>query len=264
MSVELSPLPDYAPITETPRTPATRPQVKRLIQRYDFAERRTRGRRTLEVACGAGIGLGYLARTASSVVGGDATASALRLARAHYGSRVPLVRFDAHVLPFADGVFDAIVVFEAIYYFRDLARVLNECRRVLAPGGAVLISSVNPRWAGFTPSSFSTRYFSHGELCAILSAAGFQVDGCYGGFPTHDGTAVDQFVERSRRVAASLHLIPKTLGARAWLKRIFYGPTATLMPELTPGADTAPAPVELRRDDVDQSHQILYVAARVP
>ena len=48
------------------------------------------------------------------VVGGDCTEVNLRHARQHYKGRVNLARLDAHHLPFEDGRFDVVIVFEAI------------------------------------------------------------------------------------------------------------------------------------------------------
>ena len=53
---------------------------------------------------------------------------------------------DAAILPFDDGVFDGIISFSVFFYFSSLdyaARVLNEMRRVLRPGGSIFIGDVN-------------------------------------------------------------------------------------------------------------------------
>jgi 2-polyprenyl-3-methyl-5-hydroxy-6-metoxy-1,4-benzoquinol methylase len=68
----LSPLAtDYCTVTELPGSNATKEQLARLYHRYHFAAGFCEGKDVLEVACGAGQGLGYLARKAKSVVGGD-------------------------------------------------------------------------------------------------------------------------------------------------------------------------------------------------
>ena len=54
------------------------------------------------MACGAGMGLGLLNKSAKSVVGGDFTQSIVSMARDHYGENTPVVCLDAHTLPFAD------------------------------------------------------------------------------------------------------------------------------------------------------------------
>lgn len=52
----------------------------------------------------------------------------------------PDVFADAAHLPFADGVFDAVICLEVIEHVRDPQRVLDEIARVLRPGGAVWLS----------------------------------------------------------------------------------------------------------------------------
>lgn len=256
----MSALPDFSAITELPGSPATQPQLARLTQRYRFAAERTVGRRVMEVACGAGLGLGWVAERSTSVIGGDCTARLLDQAKAHYGERLDLVRLDAHDLPFADASFDVLLLFEAAYYLRDLSAFLREGARVLSPQGMLIVSSVNPEWSGFSPSSFSTKYAGIAELCTLVEQAGFTNCECYGGFPTVEGTARDRIVDAVRGVAARLHLIPKTLETRALLKRLVYGRTLSLPPEITPGAVEAPEARPIPRRS-DRTHQIIYLVA---
>ncbi|MEK7217323.1 MAG: class I SAM-dependent methyltransferase [Chloroflexota bacterium] len=132
---------DFSNVTEVPGARASREQAAMLYTRYAFAARLCRGKEILEVACGSGMGLGFLARTAKRVVGGDCTQGLLRQARKHYGARIPLVRLDAHGLPFRDSSFDAIILYEAIYYLADPSLFLQECRRVLREGGSLIVCS---------------------------------------------------------------------------------------------------------------------------
>ncbi len=87
-----------------------------LHTRYHYAAGLCQGKDVLEVRCGSGAGLGYLARRARSVVGGEYTESLLSRALLHYRGRIPLVWLDAHALPFREASFDAVILFEAIYY----------------------------------------------------------------------------------------------------------------------------------------------------
>jgi len=48
---------------------------------------------------------------------------------------------DAHILPFADDVFDAIVVLNAFEHYKEPARVAAELKRVLKPGGKLLVQT---------------------------------------------------------------------------------------------------------------------------
>src|ERR1035438_698263 len=72
--------------TEYPGLPASGGQFLRAVQRYHFARLFAQGKRVLEVACGAGLGLGYLAHDASEVVGGDIDRLNLATAAATYAS----------------------------------------------------------------------------------------------------------------------------------------------------------------------------------
>lgn len=75
---------DYSSITESPNLKATQEQLARLYQRYHFARQFAKDKDVLEVACGSGIGLGYLAQVATSVVGGDIDEKNVDLARENY------------------------------------------------------------------------------------------------------------------------------------------------------------------------------------
>lgn len=202
--------------------------------RYAVAAERAAGRDVLEIACGAGQGLGLLARRARRVVGADVTPALVREARAHYRDRIPLLCADAMRLPF-QAAFDVVVLFEAIYYLPDAGRFLDECRRLLRPGGDVLICSANPEREDFNPSPHSVRYYSASELGALLRDRGFAPE-IFGAFPAGGGGVGSAL----RRAAVKLNLMPKSMKGKETLKRLFYGKLAEVGPELMPGG----APVE--------------------
>jgi ubiquinone/menaquinone biosynthesis C-methylase UbiE len=110
--------------------------------------RAARCRTVLDVGCGTGQLATRLRRDRRGVrvVGCDFSLGMLRQARerSHW---VPWVQGDACRLPFADGTFDAVVSTEAFHWFPDQRAALAEFRRVLRPGGLVLIALVNPRLA---------------------------------------------------------------------------------------------------------------------
>ena len=245
----------YTPVTELPGSGATREQLMMLATRYRLAADVASGRDILEVACGPGIGLGYLARGARRVVGGDVDAGLLQAAKRHYGRRVSLLRLDAHTLPFADRAFDAVILFEALYYLAAPERFVREARRVLRPSGTVLISTVNRDWRGFNPSPFSTRYFSAGELRALLESGGFAVE-LLGGFPSGASSMGAKALALAREGAVRLRLIPPTMRGKQLLKRLVYGPLTALPFELEDGP-AAPL-IPLRGDASVQEFKILY------
>jgi ubiquinone/menaquinone biosynthesis C-methylase UbiE len=253
---------DYSVVTEIPGLGATREQMSMLYTRYRTAQAFCEGKDVLEVACGAGLGLGYLARKARRIVGGDYTERLLRLARRHYGGQIPLIRLDAHALPFRDRSFDVVILYEAIYYLAEPGRFLAECRRVLRVPGVVLICTVNKEWSDFNPSPFSTRYFSSQELRELLERHGFAVE-LYGAFPVLKDSARDRVLSILKRAAVALHLVPRTMKGRAVLKRLFFGRLTPIPPEVTEGiADLEPL-VPIATDTVNSSYKVLYAVARI-
>jgi ubiquinone/menaquinone biosynthesis C-methylase UbiE len=113
--------------------------------RYHFAARLVAGRDVLDVACGAGYGSALLARSAAKVTGADISAAAVDHARRRYAG-VPNVEFrqaDCTALPFADASFDVVVSFETVEHIAAQEAFLDEVRRVLRPGGVVILSCPN-------------------------------------------------------------------------------------------------------------------------
>jgi SAM-dependent methyltransferase len=241
---------DYSTVTELPAARASRQQLARLQHRYCLAAALAAGRDVLEVGCGAGLGLGLLAREARRVTGGDLTAASLALARRHYNGRVPLLRLDAQALPFHERSFDSVILFETLYYLPHPAAFVAECARVLRPGGLLLIGAVNPDAPGFHPSPFARRYFSARELTDLLHGGGFSAE-ISGGFRETAASPRDRWLASLKRIAGRAGLIPKTMRGRETLKRLVFGPLAKLPAEILPQdyAYEPPAPINLARPE---------------
>ena len=253
---------DYTSVTELPGSRATREQQARLYHRYRTASRYAMRRRVLEVGCGAGLGLGYLGRLARSVVGADYTENLLRMAQSHYRGRIPLVRLDGHHLPFRNESFDLVLISEAIYYFSHAENFIAESRRVLSQGGKLVICTVNKDWSEFTPSLLSIRYFSVSELKELLTQQGFSELEFFGAFPTVAVSPKQKIVSLIRRVAVTLNLVPKTLGGRQLLKRLFYGSSSPLDHEVKDGVAELYPLTRIADASRDCPYKILYALAR--
>ena len=117
------------------------------VHRYAFARRYAAGRRVLDVACGEGYGSAMLAGAAREVVGVDIDAATVAHARAAYASirNLSFVEGSAAKLPVADASVDLVVSFETIEHLDvdDQPRMLAEFARVLARGGALVLSAPN-------------------------------------------------------------------------------------------------------------------------
>lgn len=103
------------------------------------------GEDVLDMACGTGDLTELFARTpARRVVGGDFTPQMLEIAREKqqkhaHASRVEYVEADAMALPFPDGSFDVLSIAFGIRNVGSPARALAEFRRVLRPGGRLIV-----------------------------------------------------------------------------------------------------------------------------
>lgn len=224
---------DFIAVTENPGDLITSEALQMMITRYSLALEHSRDKDVLELGCGPGVGLGYLARQAHRVIGGDYDAAMMRRAQRTYGGRVGVVHMDAQVLPFADHTFDVAVMYEAIYYLPDPGKFFEECRRVLRSPGTLIVCSVNKSWSDFNPSPFSTAYHSAPELFALFTEHGFRTV-LFGAFPTTTNSSSRKMVSLIKRTAVSLHLIPGSMKSKQWLKRIFYGKLVSLPAELGP------------------------------
>jgi len=236
--------PDFSSVTELPRQGATRMQMSMLRTRYGWAAQYAAGKYVLEVACGAGLGLVWLAQRARRVAAGDIDQENCRIAReACCGqANIRVEWMDALELPFEARSFDLVVLFEALYYLTDVPRFLAEARRVLRPGGALLISTVNCEWSGFHPSFLYTRYWNAAELLQALKDGGFEPR-LGAGFPEPDGSWRG-LRRRLKRVASHWGCIPRSMRAKAILKRLFYGRLELIPPRLEAYAPSPPEATE--------------------
>ncbi len=253
---------DFTTVTEAPGDALRQEALEMLRTRYAFAAEHCRGRDVLEVACGAGQGLGLLAKTAARVVGGDYTERLLVLAKEHYGSRIPLVRLDGQQLPFGEATFDVVLLYEAVYYLPDAALFLDECRRVLRPGGLVVLCTANKNVADFNPSPFHRRYFSGPELIELFQRHRFDPV-LLGAFPVVQETARDRVVSAIKQAAVALHLVPKTMRGKALLKRLFFGPLEKAPAEVTEGAWRYRPPDVVAPPVTADRYRVLFVLATV-
>jgi SAM-dependent methyltransferase len=250
----------FESVTEVEGGWASQEQLAMIASRYRLAANLCMGKDVLEVACGAGRGLSTLGQMARRVVGGDLMESLLSGAQRHFRGRYPLVQFDAMRMPFREGSFDVVVLFEALYYIPQASSFVREARRVLRPGGILIVSSVNRDWSGFNPSPFSVRYYNAKESVALISKEGFVCDPISAGFPDVVQGVWGGLVSLMKRSAVALGLIPKTMKGKVFLKRLFFGKLIQLSAELDPHISAA-AP-EIPTESQIHQYKIFYVVAR--
>ena len=153
------------------------------------------GERVLDVACGTGI----VARQArqrvgdsASVAGLDVNPGMLAAARSAVSPEFAIDWYEsgAEAMPLADGAFDVALCQLGLQFITNKLGALREIRRVLAPGGRLVLNvpgptpplfavmadalakHVDPRAASFVHVVFSLH--DEHELRELMSAAGFQ------------------------------------------------------------------------------------------
>jgi SAM-dependent methyltransferase len=103
------------------------------------------GRRVLDAGCGSGPLSAALRAKGAVVTGFDASPAMVELARQRLGDDADLhVAELGRPLPFADDAFDDVVLSLVLHYLRDWTEPLAELRRVLKPGGRLLLSVYHP------------------------------------------------------------------------------------------------------------------------
>ncbi|QOJ32631.1 MAG: class I SAM-dependent methyltransferase [Gammaproteobacteria bacterium] len=257
---------DFLDVTEVAGEPISSEQLERLCHRYFWAREYCRNRDAVELACGTGPGLGILAQAARSFDAGDFSGQMVERVRRHYGNRIRVQQFAAQDMPYPDRSRDLILIFEALYYLPDVAAFFRECRRVLRPGGQLLIATANKDLADFNPSPHSHRYLGAGELHQELAREGFRVR-CFGHLDVGTLSPRQKILRPIKKLAVASGLMPKTMRGKQLLKRLVFGQPVPMPAELTENmqpADIAGTLTPLPPGAADQRHKVIYCEATLP
>jgi 2-polyprenyl-3-methyl-5-hydroxy-6-metoxy-1,4-benzoquinol methylase len=185
--------PETRHFDEVWRTKIARPAAGGNLRADKAVETLGGGRRLLDVGCGDGALACRLADRFEEVHGVDIAPRAIELA-VRAGVNAKVVDLNREALPYPDGYFDALTSLSVLQYVADLDRALVECRRVLAPGGVLLVSIPNMRaiWrlfklgvlGTFPRTSIDTsagidggalHYFCSRDFSKLLERCGFRV-----------------------------------------------------------------------------------------
>ena len=256
-------LTNYFSVTEVPGLKTSQEQLARLFQRYHFARELAASKDVLEIGCGAGLGLGYLAKYAKKVVGGDIEEKNISLAKKYYNGRpnITIELMDAHKLHLTSGSFDLALLYETIYYLKDSQKCIAEAARVLRENGVFIICTANEDWKDFHPSLYTYRYFSVPELYELMKKS-FREVKLYGGFSVDQTGMRSEITSLIKRFAVKFNLIPGSLKGRAYLKRIFMGKLVSLPNEITEGMADYEPPVEIPPDRICRDFKIIYAIGK--
>ena len=113
------------------------------------------GERVLDLGCGRGEAAYGCAQRGAAAYGADYSADALQIAgrnttegQKSLGGCIRLVRADAKQLPFAEGSFDKLLMFDLVehLYPWELTLALREAWRVLNADGQLIVHTAPNRW----------------------------------------------------------------------------------------------------------------------
>ncbi|RJT00797.1 MULTISPECIES: methyltransferase domain-containing protein [Halococcus] len=134
--------------------------------------------RVLDVGCGTGFATEGLLEHTDDVHGLDQSPHQLERAFAKFGKndRVKFYRGDAERLPFDDDAFDAVWSSGSIEYWPDPVETLREFRRVVKPGGPVLVVGPDaPHTSVFGALADSIMlFYDEDEADRMFDAAGYE------------------------------------------------------------------------------------------
>lgn len=116
-----------------------------------------RGRRVLELGCGAGPLTAWLVEHGARVTACDVSPAMVELARGRVGKGADVLVADiADPMPFPDRAFELAVASLVLHYVEDWEGVLEEVHRVLEPDGTFVFSTHHPTmdWGLASPANY--------------------------------------------------------------------------------------------------------------
>ncbi|MEU8636912.1 class I SAM-dependent methyltransferase [Amycolatopsis sp. NPDC048633] len=134
------------------------------------------GRRILDAGCGSGPLFAALRDRGAVVTGFDSSAGMVESARRKLGAGAALQVADlGEPLPYPDGAFDDVVAALVLHYLEDWAAPLAELRRVLRPGGRLIMAVnhpllhklVHPEGDYFATTQWSDEYVFSGQKAVL-------------------------------------------------------------------------------------------------
>ncbi|MBS3055593.1 MAG: methyltransferase domain-containing protein [Candidatus Aenigmarchaeota archaeon] len=172
----------------------------------------------LEVGCAIGYQIPLIVGKCKKYVGIDFSESAIKLNRKRNKSpKVKVLCMDARKIKFKKNLFDVVLLIDVIEDLYDQEKVLSQIKKVLKPGGRLVVSAPNekslyglakniwnkPKWFDRSIVPPIHRWYDKNLLIEILSKHGFIVTDVRGSF------FLPPFFTGKRYLIPSYKIIPK-------------------------------------------------------
>jgi ubiquinone/menaquinone biosynthesis C-methylase UbiE len=192
------------------------------------------GECVLDVACGTGIVARLGAEQVGAqgaVVGLDLNTAMLAVARALPAPLGPIITWteaSALAMPFPDATFDVVLCQLGLQFFPDRPQALRDMRRVLVPGGRVLLSVFGPLAHNPAPQALAEALERHvGSHASAIKRAEHDLE---------DPAALDDLVSGAGFAAVTIETTTQHIhfpSSREYVRIQFAAtPLATLMQEI--------------------------------
>lgn len=157
----------------------------RDMARYVFAKSYlTKDDQVLDLACGTGYGTYYLGHFVKQITGVDYDEEAIDHAKSHCKLRNNdfLVGDAENLGELKSASMSKIVSFETIEHLHHPESFVKECKRILKPGGTLIMSTPNEKYSSHTyaPHVNEMRF---GRLSELLTDNGFNIESVFGQCP---------------------------------------------------------------------------------
>jgi 2-polyprenyl-6-hydroxyphenyl methylase / 3-demethylubiquinone-9 3-methyltransferase len=115
----------------------------------------------LDLGCGGGLVCEPLARLGGNVTGVDAGAKTVEVARRHAAQMG--LSIDYRVASSSDLVdegclFDVVLALEIVEHVADVSLFIQECARLVRPGGCLILSTINRTWKSYAMAILGAEY----------------------------------------------------------------------------------------------------------
>jgi ubiquinone/menaquinone biosynthesis C-methylase UbiE len=124
------------------------------LHRYAIAMDYVKGKAVLDIACGEGYGSNLLSKNAREVTGIDLDSKTINHASKKYSkNNLKFIQGKVEDIPAADSSFDVVISFETLEHTNEHEKIFQEIKRILKPGGLLIISTPEKKYYTDVPAS---------------------------------------------------------------------------------------------------------------